>query len=183
MKTGWKERFIASVASLHGRQLVKFFALRLRDVAEAQDLAQEVYLRLLRMDRPDLIRSPEAYLFTIAANIAREHALKRATHPLQVALEDTPNEELEAQGDLEGDSFVRTAPESAMNQVERMRELERALQQLSPKARAALLWHRRDGKTYEEIGARLGVSRNMVKKYLVQAVAHCRKYRDAGREE
>ena len=35
--------------------------------------------------------------------------------------------------------------------------------------------NRRDGKTYEEIGARLGISRNMVKKYLAQALGECRK--------
>jgi RNA polymerase sigma factor (sigma-70 family) len=63
-----------------------------------------------------------------------------------------------------------------------MRALARALERLSPKARAALIWHRRDGKTYDEIGERLGVSRNMVKKYLSQALAHCRKCRDEQEE-
>lgn len=50
---------------------------------------------------------------------------------------------------------------------------------LSPKARACLIWHRRDGLTYREIGARLGISTSMVKKYLCQAMAHCHQYMGA----
>jgi len=49
------------------------------------------------------------------------------------------------------------------------------LQQLSPKCRAAVMlqyWH---GMSYEEIAMQLGVSTNMVKKYLSQALAHCRR--------
>jgi RNA polymerase sigma-70 factor (ECF subfamily) len=49
------------------------------------------------------------------------------------------------------------------------------IDQLSPKCRAALIlqyWH---GLSYEEIGQRLGVSSNMVKKYLSQALVHCRR--------
>jgi RNA polymerase sigma factor (sigma-70 family) len=162
------------VVALHGRPLLKFFVSRLPNTADAPDLVQEVYLRLLRLERPDLIRVPEAYLFTIASNIAREHRLKHASRPPQIALEDAPPGELPA--DIE--AFATAAPEHAAEQADRARKLERVLSQLSPKARATLIWHRRDGQTYEEIGKRLGISRNMVKKYLSQALAHCRKSLD-----
>jgi RNA polymerase sigma factor (sigma-70 family) len=169
MDQPWKEAFVATIAADYGGKLVRFFASRLRVASEADDFAQEVYLRLLRLERPDLIRQPEAYLFTIAANIVREQALKRSTRPVQVTLDD----------DISEDSL--TPEESAVEQ-DRIRELESALAELSPKARAALIWHRRDGATYDEIGRRLGVSRNMVKKYLSQSIAKCRKARDRQRE-
>ncbi len=102
---------------------------------------QEVYLRLLRLDRPDLIRAPEAYLFTIASNIAREQALKRSSRPPHIALEDTPLEQLPA----DVDAFATATPEDAAVQGDRMRRLEAVLAQLSPKARSTLVWHRRDG--------------------------------------
>ena len=175
----WKENFVASVAALHGRQLVRFFASRLRSATDAQDLAQEVYLRLLRLERPDLIRSPEAYLFTIAANLARERALRNASHPLHIALHDVSVEELATDSEFSG----ALSPEDAAQQAHRVRELEAVLAGLAPKARAALIWHRRDGQTYKQIAARLGVSRNMVKKYLVRAVAHCRKSMSGGEAE
>jgi RNA polymerase sigma factor (sigma-70 family) len=177
MKRTWKEQFLISVAMLHGRPLMKFFISRLPNSADAPDLVQEVYLRLLRLDRPDLIRCPEAYLFTIASNIAHEQSLKRSSRPPHIALEDTLSEELPA--DI--DAFATAAPERAAQQADRLRNLERVLSQLSPKARATLVWHRRDGRTYKEIGSELGISANMVKKYLAQALAHCRKSLD--REE
>jgi RNA polymerase sigma-70 factor (ECF subfamily) len=37
-----------------------------------------------------------------------------------------------------------------------------------------LLLHRREGMTYEEIGAQVGISTSMVKKYLAQGLQHCR---------
>jgi RNA polymerase sigma factor (sigma-70 family) len=164
------------MAALHGRPLLRFFVSRLPDAAEAPDMVQEVYLRLLRLDRPDLIQSPEAYLYTIAANIAREQRLKRVTRPAHVALDDTPPEVLPS----DADPFGMATPESAALSADRLQQLQVVLMQLSPKARACLVWHRRDGLTYKEIGARLGISTNMVKKYLSQAMAHCHQRLGAG---
>ena len=56
--------------------------------------------------------------------------------------------------------------------IKRLREV---LQQLPPKCHAAVVlqyWH---GMSYEEIAQRLGVSTHMVKKYLSQALIHCRR--------
>ena len=69
-------------------------------------------------------------------------------------------------------------PPSFAGQLDREKTIKRlreVLDQLSPKCRAAVVlqyWH---GLTYEEIGQRLGVSANMVKKYLSQAIVHCRR--------
>ncbi len=178
MSSSWKQKFLAQVAALHGRPLTRFFASRLPDAAEAPDMVQEVYLRLLRLERPELIRSPEAYLYTIAANIAREQRLRRSVRPQHVALEDTPEEALPSDVAM----FTTAAPEQAALHHERMRRLQATLNQLSPKARACLVWHRRDGLTYKEIGTRLGISTNMVKKYLAQAMAHCHQSLDVAKQ-
>lgn len=171
MKLNWQAQLLTSLVAQHGRPLMRFVASRLPNSADAPDLVQEVYLRLLRIERLDLIRCPEAYLFTIASNIVYEHGLRRSSRPPHIALADTLLDELPA--DIE--AFAIAAPEDAAIQEARVRQLEKALAKLSPKARAAVIWHRRDGLSYDEIGKRLGVSRNMVKKYLSQAIAHCRK--------
>jgi len=46
---------------------------------------------------------------------------------------------------------------------------------LPPKCRTTVVLHYRDGMTCAEIGAQLGVSGNMAKKYLAKALAHCRR--------
>ena len=53
--------------------LVSFFARRVRNIAEAEDLAQEVFIRVAQGDGAP-IRSMEAYVFQIAANLLRDRA-------------------------------------------------------------------------------------------------------------
>ena len=40
--------------------------------SEVQDLAQEVFLRLLRVSNPDLVRHPRAYMLRVAINVLQE---------------------------------------------------------------------------------------------------------------
>jgi RNA polymerase sigma factor (sigma-70 family) len=55
-----------------------------------------------------------------------------------------------------------------------LEQLQGALEELAPKIRATFLLHRRDGLSLDEIGTRLGISRGMVKKYLMKALLHFR---------
>jgi RNA polymerase sigma factor (sigma-70 family) len=169
-----RKTFVAGVAARYGRQLRRFIASRLRRSSEAPDLAQEVYLRLLRVERHELIRNPEAYLLTIASHLIHEHSLRQATAPPIVDID-------EVLADLH--TAREQDPADRADSQQRMQTLERALLKLSPKAQAALLLHRRDGYSLEEIGAQLGVSRPMAKKYLAQALVHCRKWLDAGQSK
>lgn len=169
----WKEHFLYSLVDAHGQQLRRYFAARLPEPSEAQDLVQEVYLRILRMDRPDVIRSPRAYLFTVAASVAFEYRQKRCTRPLHVALDDVVVDSMPADSEV----FGATAPETAAATAELVGQLAGLLGELPPKVRAALIWAHRDGHTYEEISVRLSVPLNRVKKYLAKALAHCRSSR------
>jgi RNA polymerase sigma-70 factor (ECF subfamily) len=57
----------------------------------------------------------------------------------------------------------------------RIRRLREVLAQLPAKCQAAVALHYWRGLSYEETGAQLGVSSHMVKKYLAQAISHCRR--------
>ena len=164
------DELLSSIFYDHGRQLTRFFLSRVSEPSEAQDLVQEVYLRILRHGRPNLIRCLKAYVYAIAASVAHEHWRKRSARPPNVTLDDTPEETLPVDTDL----FMTPGPEAAALTAERVGQLFALLDQLSPKVRAALIWAHRDGHTYEEISAQLSVPRNRVKKYLTKALAHCR---------
>lgn len=161
-----KQAFLADIEKRHGQRLRRFLASRLRHrPADVPDLAQEIFLRLLRIDQVETIRSTEAYLFTVAFHVLHQHILRRSAAPEAVDISALINE-------------IESAPEAdpAM-QAERqqqMEELQEVLGELSPKAQAVLLLHRRDGYSLEEIGERLGVSRAMAAKYLSKALLHCR---------
>ena len=145
--------------------LVGFFYRRTRSKADAPDLAQEVYLRMLRVKDLDSIQSPQSYLFTVASNLLKEDAVLQRKRGSRVDI-------TEAAVDWQLQHLPNFAGElDTANRVERLRIV---LQQLSPKCRAAVVLQYRDGLSYQEIADRLNVSTNMVKKYLSQALVHCR---------
>jgi DNA-directed RNA polymerase specialized sigma24 family protein len=57
------------------RHAVAALAVRARR-DDVPDIAQEVYLRMLRIPTIESIRSPEAYLFTVAQHLVQQHTLK-----------------------------------------------------------------------------------------------------------
>jgi RNA polymerase sigma factor (sigma-70 family) len=150
----------------HGGALRAFLYRRVGLHPDAAELAQEVYLRMLRVPDMAAIRNPEAYLYAVASNLAKEHAHRQPRPSAVVDIDDPLVQEQLAElpsiaAELDGEK-----------RIERLREV---LAQLSPKCRAAVVlqyWH---GLSYEEIGQRLGVSTNMVKKYLSQGLMHCRR--------
>lgn len=161
-----KNAFVADLERQHGQRLRRFLASRLRhSAADVQDLVQEIFLRLLRIDHHETIRSSEAYLFTVAFHVLHQHVLRRAAVPESV--------EITALID-QMESAPENDPAARVETQQQIEELQGALQQLSPKAQAVLLLHRRDGYSLEEIGVQLGFSRAMAAKYLSKALLHCR---------
>lgn len=159
-------RLVKGLAQDYGTDLVRFIARRVRNDADARDLAQEAYVRLLRLKRQDLIRDPRPYLYRVAANILHEFELRREADVLGLTRWSQEQQVQVEAGYQEGD--VETL-------VQRKR-LEAVLGRLSPKCRAVLILHRRDHMTYEEIATRIGISASMVKKYLLQGLRHCREH-------
>ena len=159
---GLVERLFAE----YRRALQTFFYRRIRTKSDAPDLAQEVYVRMLRVSDSDAIRNPEAYLYTVASNLVKEHAVldRRQASGLDVD-EASVQQRLGELPTLDGQLDAR----------QRVTRLRTVLAQLSPKCRAAVILQYRHGLTYQEIAERLDVSPHMVKKYLAQALAHCRR--------
>jgi RNA polymerase sigma factor (sigma-70 family) len=121
---------------------------------------------MLRIPDIESIRSPEAYLFTVAGNLMREHAVEERRLNNTVDVDDPAIQDQLAELPAFGGQI------DAEQRTKRLREV---LRELSPKCHAAVVlqyWH---GLSYEEIAQQLGVSTNMVKKYLSQALVHCRR--------
>lgn len=153
--------FVEELATRHGQKLRRFLRSRVRNSADIPDIVQEVFLRLLRIPNHETIRAPEAYVFTVANHVAQQHSLKSTA---VVELSD-------------GLPEVRAVSDPALEVVAQqcVELLDRALLQLSPKAQATFLLHRRDGKSMDEISQELGISRPMAKKYLVKTLVRFRK--------
>jgi RNA polymerase sigma factor (sigma-70 family) len=162
-----KQAFVTGLARDYGQRLRTFLAHRLRAAAaEAPDLMQEVYLRLLRVPSHETIRNPRAYLFTVALHVLHQHRLKMSAQPAEVDIEDVLSE-LEAR---DGEN-----PATQLEVRQQLNEFDQALQRLPPQSYVVFVMHRRLGYSRDEIGQQLGLSQAMVKKHLARALAACRR--------
>jgi RNA polymerase sigma-70 factor (ECF subfamily) len=136
-----------------------------RNAADVPDIMQEVFLRMLRVPDYEAIRSPEAYLFTIAQHVAQQHALRESAAPPAVDVTRLTSQ-LQAAADSD------PAMQASADQV--LERLDRALDRFSPKVRAVFILHRHHGLSLEQISRELGISFPMAKKYLVKALYQIR---------
>lgn len=129
--------------------------------ADLDDVAQEVFLRLLRYQREELVTDPRGYLFKIAANVASEWSMRaRQRFPHDSTWLDELTDDRDATDE--------------MDRTQRNAELHRALGELPPRAREVLRLHFGEGLNHEMISVRLGVTRRIVKRDIVQAYARLR---------
>jgi RNA polymerase sigma-70 factor (ECF subfamily) len=163
-----RKTFVAGLAAKYGDRLRRFLSTRARNVADVPDLAQEVYLRLMRVEQHEIIRSPEAYLFTVASHVAHQHTLREKSTPRAIDITELLSDlQLTAADD----------PSASAELHQRLSAIQQALDELPPKLSTALLLHRYAGFSIQEIGEELGVARVTAKKYLAQALLHCRNAR------
>src|SRR3984957_672320 len=113
----------------HGGALRTFFMRRIRAKADAADLAQEVYVRMLRVSDQDAIRKPVHYLYTVASNLVKEHAVLERRQASGIDIDEAPaSEQLETLPKFDGE----------LDSAQRIARLGVVLQQLRPKCRAAM---------------------------------------------
>ena len=150
----------------HRAALQAFFLRRIRSKADAADLAQEVYVRMLRVRDQAAIRNPVHYLYAVANNLVKEHAVLDRRQASGIDIDEAPvHEQLETLPAFDGD----------LDATQRVARLGVVLKQLRPKCRAAVELRFTQGLTFREIAPHLGVSPQMARKYVEQALSHCRR--------
>jgi RNA polymerase sigma factor (sigma-70 family) len=167
-----RKGLVESLFAEHRRALQTFFYRRIRTKSDAPDLAQEVYVRMLRVNDIDAIRNPERYLYTVASNLVKEYAVLDRWQARGVNLDETS---IQDEASIQQRLGELPTIDGQLDVAQRVARLRTVLAQLSPKCRAAVVLQYRHGLSYQEIGERLNVSPHMVKKYLAQGLAHCRR--------
>src|SRR6185437_433173 len=122
------------MALRYGRGLRRFLSVHLRNAQDVPDLAQEVYLRLLRVDHHDAIRNPEAYLFTVAGHVLRQHLLRHSTDTAFIDITEAIPELPLPAGE---EPSARVANSQRVEQFQK-----KILDRLPPRVGAALVLHR-----------------------------------------
>jgi RNA polymerase sigma-70 factor (ECF subfamily) len=141
-------------------RLVSFLARMVPEHARAEELAQEVFVRIYKArDRYEPKARFSTWLFGIASNLALNElarAHRRREHPWdEPAMVAVPDSEPPADESL---AAQRTAE-----------QLDRALARIPERQRAALLLRVDEGLSYVEIAEALGVSKANVKSLIHRA--------------
>mgnify|MGYP001546461225 CR=1 FL=1 len=148
--------------------LVRFFTVRLRSASAAEDLVQDIYVRL--SSRPDSadIQNPMAYLYCLGSNLM----LDRLRGERRTAHRD--GAWLDSQTVRMGAEEVSPEPsaEAAVAARQRLASLVAAIEELGPQTQRVFRMHKFEGLSHPEVAAALGISRSAVEKHMMTALKH-----------
>ena len=154
LATGGDDRAFEALIRRYQRRVHGFAYQHLRDPDEAQDLAQEIFVRLYRaLDRYDGERPFEPWFWKLAANVSLNYIRRRV---------DTPSPD-------SGEGWGGDAGSSEAD------DLRAALSELEPTSRLALVLHYYSGLSLEEVSAALGLTLSALKSRMHRARATLRR--------
>ena len=150
LNTDWSEVYRATY-----RELVRFLHRKVWDEERAEDLAQEAFARALSHEP----RNPRAWIFQVAANLARDEARLVVRRKRHLTL-------LRVEADVTAEAVATPAAE--FEERERAERVRHALEHLGERDRdVLLLWDA--GLSYAEIAAQTGLAPGAVGTTLARA--------------
>ena len=152
--------------------LIRFLSRKLNSTEDAQDIAQNAFIRIQHLTESGELNNPKAYLYQTASNLAIDKIRRDQLH----------NKYLQSEGSWQQDDTGATnaqsdycTPERLLAAKQDLAQIEQAIQSLPLKCRQAFLLHRVKGRSYSEIANEMSVSVSSVEKYILQALKVCRR--------
>lgn len=137
---------------------------------DSLDLAQDSFLRVFRaLSSFKGDSSLGTWIHRIAHNIVIDELRKRRRRPVVAMSTDTVVITEDGEHMLEWSAPMDEAPEEQLLRAEKKREIEQALQRISPEHRSVLVMRDIEGLTYEEVAEVLGLNVGTVKSRLNRA--------------
>ena len=152
------QKWVERLFNEHNTSLMQFLRARLRSNEEAREVAQEAYVRILQLDRPDAISYFRAFLFKTAGNLAIDR-LRKDARERDCSLFPM---------------FEEHGPSAEQTQARRetIRLVEKSLDELPAKCRKAFLLSKIYGLSTREIALQMHLTPRMIRNYLVRATVH-----------
>ncbi|MEM6266298.1 MAG: RNA polymerase sigma factor [Pseudomonadota bacterium] len=139
--------------------LMAFFLRRISDRSEAEDLTQEVFVRMLKQDNHENVR--DAYVFQIASNLIIDRARRvkvRADHRMAAIIANDT-------------AIDHRDPLRIASSKDELDVVVSVLNSIATRQRQIFLLYRIDGRSQAEIADELGVSVSAVKKNVAKTLA------------
>jgi len=155
----WLERAFAT----HKTELQSFILRKMGSLEEAEELTQDLFVRLMAYNRPEQIDNLQAFLFTTAGNIVRDrirrlHARRHNFH------DQLDKQEIDSGMSLEHSLDAQQRAEITIG----------ALSELEDEYRRALTLHRLESWTHAQIAEELGTTVGVVRRYISVASDYCK---------
>jgi len=146
--------------------LVLFLAARTRSMATAEDLVQDLYLKVAALPRDAEVKAPGPMLYRMAANLMVDHLRSD-----QRSSQRNAQWRLDTRLTLGGTDVVsEPAADEALMARERVRLLAEAVAELPPQMGRAFRLHKLEGKSQAETAEAMGVSRKMIEQHIGVAI-------------
>lgn len=146
-------------------ELLRFLAARVRDHGEAEDLVQDLSLRVAA-GTSGPVANPLGYLYRAAANLALDRSRERARRGLRDGAWSA------SAGARVGNETIDPTPpaDEAIDQRRRLARVARAIEALPPAAGRIFRRQRFDGRSHAEIATEFGISKSAVEKAIALAL-------------
>jgi len=152
---------LSRLYATHHSWLQGWLRRRLGCAFDADDLAQDTFLRILKSDAAAAVREPRDFLVTLAKRVMvdffRRKTLERAYLEMLALIPEA----------------YAPSPEQRQCLLESLQQIDGMLDGLGPKVKQAFLLSQLEGLSYADIALQLGVSVSSVKKYMARATEHC----------
>lgn len=148
-------------------QLLRFLTARLRDAQEAEEVLQDLAVRVLEA-RVGPVANPAGYLHRMALNLANDRIRQRQRQVRRETAYVTPDSGAVAAAPVD----PVASPERILIARETAARVVAALERMPPGAARVLRMHKLEGIAHADIAKQLGISRSGVEKHMAVALRH-----------
>lgn len=147
--------------------LKRYFTLRLRSPEAAEDLVQDMYLKISGAP-PGEIDNPSAFLFRLGSNLM----LDRLKSQRRSTARETGWRAVTVSTLAGHDVADEPAADAAAAARQRLGQMIEALNDLPPATRRAFRLHKLEGLSHAQTAEAMGVSRSSIEKHISAALKH-----------
>ena len=156
--------FVSRLSRAHGAQLLRYLERMLGRKDVAEDVAQEAFLKLYRLSRPNEVNCPRALLFDAATKLAIDRLRKMRAEARSTGAEAEMN-------DVADES---PRPDRRALLDEAMQRLTHIIEELQPSLRQVFVMRFVTQMPRQEIADKLHITVGAVEQRLTRALTHCR---------
>jgi RNA polymerase sigma factor (sigma-70 family) len=163
---------VTRIVSDVGARLSRFIRARVQTEADAEDILQDVWQRLITALDDGAVEQIGAWLYTVARNRIIDRARKPGMDSLDALAQNTED------ASFEFPSLLLRDDETPATEYQRnffWDRLHVALAELPPEQRQVFVWHELEGLSFQEIATLTGENQNTLLSRKRYAVLHLRR--------